>query len=152
MSDRTAGVLRNIDDLLAGADWEGDDAMRWHPPETEEPAVPVEWPEGSFAAAVQTLTGTLRDLGRNAQEEVERLVPGATGRHKLRRVSLLLEAFAVTVPDETERAAYLDAAGGRLERAISLAQWGIPPELAAANPDASIHDLARQAHTDRSTT
>ncbi|MEU5156773.1 hypothetical protein [Glycomyces sp. NPDC021274] len=60
----------------------------------------------------------------------------------------MVDTFATVLPDPTERAELLDAAGGDLERAISLAQWGIPPGLAKANPDASIHDLARRAHTE----
>lgn len=63
-----------------------------------------------------------------------------------------LQTFEVIVPDETERADLLDAAGGDLERAISLAQWGIPPALAREHPNADIHALAHRAHIDRSTT
>lgn len=63
-----------------------------------------------------------------------------------------METFEVIVPGDTERADYLEAAGGDIERAISLAQWGIPASLAAANPGESIRDLAYRAHVNRSTT
>lgn len=60
----------------------------------------------------------------------------------------LVDTFATVLPDNVERADLLEAAGGDLQRAISLAQWGVPPELARAQPDAEVHDLARQAHTE----
>ena len=59
----------------------------------------------------------------------------------------LVDTFATVLPDNVERADLLDAARGDLQRAISLACWGIPPELARANPGAEVHDLALLAHT-----
>lgn len=59
----------------------------------------------------------------------------------------LVDTFATVLPDNVERADLLDAAGGDLQRAISLAQWGVPADLARANPGAEVHDLALLAHT-----
>lgn len=63
--------------------------------------------------------------------------------HELLEFTKLEDALKVTVPDEAERAAYLDAAGGDMERALGLAQFAIPHDLAREHPDMPVLDLAR---------
>lgn len=58
-------------------------------------------------------------------------------------VMKLQDAFKVTVPDETERAAYLESANGDMERAVGLAQFAIPHDLAREHPDMPVLNLAR---------
>lgn len=63
--------------------------------------------------------------------------------HEELEVMKLQDAFKVTVPDESERAAYLESAGGDMERAIGLARFAIPHGLAREHPDMPVLNLAR---------
>ncbi len=63
-----------------------------------------------------------------------------------------LHDLAVVVPDDTERAAYLEAADGNSRQAMEWAQWGIPADLAAQHRDMPIDVLiamTRQLEGDR---
>lgn len=57
-----------------------------------------------------------------------------------------LDTLVAIVPDETERNNYWESAGGDLDRAISLAQLGIPHDLAREHPEMPVEELARLAH------
>jgi hypothetical protein len=63
-----------------------------------------------------------------------------------------LHDLAVVVPDDTERAAYLEAADGSPRQAMQWARWGIPADLAAQHRDMPIDVLiamTRQLEGDR---
>ena len=60
-----------------------------------------------------------------------------------------LHDLAVVVPDDAERAAYLEAAEGNPQAAQSWAQLGIPPELGAEHPEMPLYDLAKLAARNR---
>lgn len=137
MSDKTTNVLRAIDDALDGADedWNiSGDAMRWAPPET--PADPctctmaepcdqhLPYPPDSLAADVARLNEAARELGNQLARPFltfARVVDAALERHQHAR------ALEVIVPEDTERAAYIEACDGVLSLAIEYASFGIPP-------------------------
>ena len=132
MTDPDA-VLHRIDDVIDGAtdDFEvSGDAMRWAPPDVPDEMHRI-LRNSSTELRLQRFAENVR---RELHEAIEHL--------------RLVGTFATVLPDPAERADLLDAAGGDLQRAISLAQWGIPAQLAAANPGADIHRLASMAVQD----
>lgn len=146
-------TLGRIDDLLAGADWEGTDAMRWAPPEQalpEEPEIPP--PPDSLAADLARIGNATREMGRIIAAQVAPITNAIGAALELEHRLDLLQAL---VPDDTERAAYWTAARGNLDRAIELAQTGEPlPEPTVTEPSTarSFPRFNMRIVTDRSTT
>jgi hypothetical protein len=76
-------------------------------------------------------------------EELQPQINAMLWRLETVNQNLALEAV---IPDYETRNAYLESTGGDLKRVVSLAQWGIPPELAARHPEMGVLDLARLAN------
>lgn len=145
-------TLGRIDDLLAGADWEGTDAMHWAPPEQplpKEPEIPL--PPDSLAADLARIGNATREMGRIIAAQFAPITDAIGAALELERRLDLLQAL---VPDDTERAAYWTAARGNLDRAIELAQTGEPlPEPPVTEPTpAPLPRFNIRIVTDRSTT
>lgn len=127
MSDRQNHVLAAIDGALD--DWTvSGDAMRWQPPEQRGPEEDPGPVPDSLIADLARLSEATRAMGRAIAEPFMGIARAVNAALELERRMDTLEAI---VSDETERAAYWNAAGGNLDRAIELAQSGVPVEVQA---------------------